>query len=249
MNIIDRFLNNITMYRLVLYYLIALLAIAAVFGAFGILPYSPVAIIFSTLFLIAVAWSANGIIAGIMKAQPNTESVYITALILALIITPGIPLDAATVGFLFWAAVLAMASKYVFTINKKHIFNPAAFAVAVTALAANQTASWWIGGNVPMMAFVIVGGLLVVRKIQRFDLALTFFAFALASDVLMHAGSDPITTIQKALIHTPLFFFAAIMITEPLTAPPTRSGRMAYGALVGALFAPAINIFSIFSRT
>jgi ferredoxin-NADP reductase/Na+-translocating ferredoxin:NAD+ oxidoreductase RnfD subunit len=245
MNIIDRFLNNITMYRLVMYYLMILLAIAAVFGAFGILPYNPIAIIFSTLFLLVVAWAANGILARIMNAHPNTESVYITALILALIITPGMPNNVATVEFLAWAAVLAMASKYIFTINKKHIFNPAAFAVALTALTMNQSASWWIGGNVPMMAFVIVGGLLVVRKVQRFDLALTFLAFALASDVVTHAGYDPISTIQKALLHTPLFFFASIMITEPLTMPPTRKWRMIYGAIVGALFSPFIAISAI----
>ena len=128
MNFIDRFLNNITMYRLVMYYLIILLAIAAIFGAFGILPYNPIAIAFSTLFLLVVAWATNGILARIMGAHPNTESVYITALILALIITPGMPNDVSTVIFLAWAAVLAMASKYIFAINKKHIFNPAAFA-------------------------------------------------------------------------------------------------------------------------
>ena len=136
MNFIDRFLNNITMYRLVMYYLIILLAIAAVFGAFGILPYNPIAIVFSTLFLLVVAWATNGILAHIMNAHPNTESAYITALILALIITPGMPNDVSTVIFLAWAAVLAMASKYIFAIDKKHIFNPAAFAVAVTALAS-----------------------------------------------------------------------------------------------------------------
>ncbi len=247
MNFIDRFLNNITMYRLVMYYLIILLAIAAIFGATGILPYNPVAIIFSTLFLLIIAWATNGILAKLMSAQPNTESVYITALILALIITPGMPTDVSTVIFLAWAAVIAMASKYVFAIDKKHIFNPAAFAVAVTALALNQSASWWIGGNVPMMAFVIVGGLLVLRKIQRFDLALTFFVFALASDVVTHLAFDPVSTIQKALLHTPLFFFASIMITEPLTTPPTRRWRMIYGAIVGALFSPAIAIAGISS--
>ena len=247
MNIIDRFLNTITMYRLVLYSLIALLAIAAIFGAFGILPYNPIAIVFSTIFLIAVAWIVNGILAQFLKAQPNTESVYITALILALIITPGMPSDVSTVIFLAWAATLAMASKYIFSIDKKHIFNPAAFAVAITALALNQSASWWIGGNIPMMPFVIICGLLVIRKVQRFDLALTFFACALISDVVMNAGFDPATTIQKALLHTPLFFFASIMITEPLTTPPTRRGRVAYGALVGALFAPAIHIGAIYS--
>ncbi|HUC31699.1 MAG TPA: RnfABCDGE type electron transport complex subunit D [Candidatus Paceibacterota bacterium] len=247
MNFIDRFLNKITMYRLVMYYLIILLAIAAVFGAVGILPYNPIAIIFSTLFLLVIAWVVNGILARVMNAHPNVESVYITALILALIITPGMPTDTSTIIFLAWVAVLAMASKYVFAIDKKHIFNPAAFAVAVTALAFNQSASWWIGGNLPMMAFVVIGGLLVLRKIQRFDLALTFLVFALASDIVTHAGYDPVSTIQKALLHTPLFFFASIMITEPLTTPPTRRWRMVYGAIVGALFAPAVHIGSVYS--
>jgi ferredoxin-NADP reductase/Na+-translocating ferredoxin:NAD+ oxidoreductase RnfD subunit len=245
MNIIDRFLNNITMYRLVMYYLIVLLAIAAVFGAFGILPYNPIAIIFSTLFLVIVAWVVNGICASLMKVPANSESVYITALILALIITPGMPTNTSTVIFLAWAAVIAMASKYVLAIDRKHIFNPAALAVAVTALAFGQTASWWIGGNLPMMAFVIVGGALVLRKIQRFDLALIFLVFALASDVVTHAAFSPITTIEQALTHTPIFFFASIMLTEPLTTPPTRRWRLIYGAIVGALFSPFIAVGTI----
>lgn len=242
MNLVDRFLNSITMYRLVMYYLIVLLAVAALFGAAGILPYSPAAIAFSSIFLVIVAWVVNGICAALMKVPANSESVYITALILALIITPGMPTDTATVIFLAWAAVLAMASKYVFTVDKKHIFNPAAFAVAVTALTFGQTASWWIGGNLPMMAFVIVGGALVLRKVQRFDLALTFLAFALVSDVVTHAAFDPVSTIGQALVHTPLFFFASIMLTEPMTTPPTRARRLAYGALVGAIFSPFIAV-------
>jgi ferredoxin-NADP reductase/Na+-translocating ferredoxin:NAD+ oxidoreductase RnfD subunit len=247
LELIDRYLNKITMYRLVLYYLIVLLASAAIFGAFGILPYSPIAIVFSALFLTGIAWVTNGILGHIMNAQPNTESVYITALILALIITPGLPSDSAIVIFFIWAAVWAMASKYIFAIDKKHIFNPAAFAVALTALTLNQSASWWIGGNIPMIAFVVIGGLLVLRKIQRFDLALTFLVVALLSDIATHAGESPLVTIQKAALHTPLFFFASIMLTEPMTTPPTRPWRIAYGALVGALFAPAIHVGSIYS--
>ena len=37
------------------------------------------------------------------------------------------------------------------------------------------------------------------------------------------------------------------MITEPLTTPPTRARRIAYGALVGVLFAPAIHLGPIYS--
>jgi ferredoxin-NADP reductase len=64
---------------------------------------------------------------------------------------------------------------------------------------------------------------------------------------LTHAAFDPASTIQKALIHTPLFFFASIMITEPLTTPPTRKWRMIYGAIVGALFSPFIAVGGISS--
>jgi ferredoxin-NADP reductase/Na+-translocating ferredoxin:NAD+ oxidoreductase RnfD subunit len=247
LNLIDRFLNKITMYRLVLYYLMLLVAIAGIFGAFGMLPYRPLAILFSAVFAVIVAWVANGILAALFKVQANVESVFITALILALIITPGSPTNIATISFLAWASVLAMASKYVLAINKKHIFNPAAIAVVITAFALNQQASWWIGGNIPMMAFVVIGGLLILRKLQRFDLAFAFFCFALLSDVITHTASDPLTTIQKALLHTPLFFFTSIMITEPLTTPPTRPWRIAYGALVGALFSPFIHVGSIYS--
>jgi len=189
MNIIDRFLNTITMYRLVLYSLIALLAIAAIFGAFGILPYNPIAIVFSTIFLIAVAWIVNGILAQFLSPTEHGIGIYHRAHSRAHHYAghavgcfnrhiPCVGSDASR-----WRQNIFFRS------IKKHIFNPAAFAVAITALALNQSASWWIGGNIPMMAFVIICGLLVIRKVQRFDLALTFFACALISDVVMNAGS------------------------------------------------------------
>lgn len=244
---IDRFLNRITMYRLTLYVLIAFLAIAALFGTFGILPYSPVAIAFSAAVLLAASWATNGLFAKVFGAQPNVESVYITAFILAAIITPVMPQDAAGITFLIWAAIWAMASKYVLALNKKHVFNPAAFAVALTAFTIGRSASWWIGGNLPMLAVVLIGGLLITRKIQRFDLVISFLALALGTAAFTNTGSDPFTTLQNVFLHAPLFFFAFIMLTEPLTSPPTRPRRIAYGALVGFLFAPAIHIGSIYS--
>src|SRR5256885_6988279 len=86
--LVDQFLDKITMYRLVLYYLIALLVIAAGFATFGILPFSPVTLAVSTFFLVIVAWISNKIFAYVFQAPTNLESVYITALILALIISP-----------------------------------------------------------------------------------------------------------------------------------------------------------------
>jgi ferredoxin-NADP reductase/Na+-translocating ferredoxin:NAD+ oxidoreductase RnfD subunit len=244
---IDRFLNKITMYRLVLCYLSALVGIAAIFGAIGWLPYNPIAIVFTALFLIVLAWLVNGILAQIFKAHPNAESAYITALILALIITPGMPTNLPFVALLIWVVIFAMASKYVLAIGKQHVFNPAAIAVVITAFAMGQSASWWIGGTLPMMAFVIAGGFLVVRKLQRFDLVFSFLGGAIISDLVTHIGYHPLAVLQEAALRTPIFFFASIMITEPLTTPATRPWRIEYGALVGLLFSPAVHLAGIYS--
>jgi ferredoxin-NADP reductase/Na+-translocating ferredoxin:NAD+ oxidoreductase RnfD subunit len=234
------------MYRLVLYYLIALLIVAIIFGQFGILPYNPIAIIFSVVVLFVVCLVTNELCAIVFEAQPNTESVYITALILALIITPVMPTKIVAIPFLIWAAILAMASKYILAIKNKHIFNPAALAVAITALTLGKSASWWIGGNLPMMAFVILGGLLIVKKVHRFYMVGAFFIATVVTVMLTYSG-NALNSIPQLLLHTPIFFFAFIMLTEPLTAPPTMWLRVAYGAFVGVLFAPAIHLGTIYS--
>jgi ferredoxin-NADP reductase len=52
---------------------------------------------------------------------------------------------------------------------------------------------------------------------------------------------------MKIILSTPLVFFASIMLTEPLTTPPTKSLQMFYGILTGILFAPAIHLGSVYS--
>src|SRR3954453_822635 len=85
---IDRQLNAITMYRLILYYLVMLLGVAVVYSILGVLPYDPFALLFSISFLIAACWITNKVFARTFAVPANVESVYISALILALIITP-----------------------------------------------------------------------------------------------------------------------------------------------------------------
>ena len=245
LKIIDTFLNKITMYKVVLYYLIILWLIAVVFSFFGLLPYTPIAMAISLGIIVVVAWGANALFAYVFEVPANVESIYITAFILALIVTPA--QSATEYIFLGWAAIIAMASKYIFAIKHKHIFNPAAFAVAVTALTINGTASWWVGTLV-MTPFVLVGGLLIVRKIVRTDLTLAFFCVVLATilSFSVFGGGDVWSTLTRALFESPLLFFTFIMITEPLTTPPSWMLQILYGSLVGFLFAPQIHIGSFY---
>ena len=173
----DEFLNGITMYRLMLYELILLLFVAVFLSFLKVLPFEPVNLIFQASILISVCWGANKIFAHLFKAPANLESTYITALILFLIINPVRSYQEAVI--LVVVGVLAMASKYILATGKKHIFNPAAFAVFATALVLNYSAGWWIG-NIWMAPFVILGGILTVRKLKRFDLVISFFCTSLA---------------------------------------------------------------------
>src|SRR5258708_9006052 len=85
---IDARLNGITMYRLVLYYLLALLGVAVVYAFAGVLPFNPLELILSIGFLVAVCWIINGLFAWAFHVPANVESVYISALILALLSAP-----------------------------------------------------------------------------------------------------------------------------------------------------------------
>src|SRR5579859_2088364 len=105
---IDNFLNSITMYRLVLYYLILLLVVAFIYSIFGVLFFSPLSLIFSTSIVLGISYVSNKIFERFFAVQTNVESLYITALILALIITPTISVSSAA--FFTIAAFLTMAS-------------------------------------------------------------------------------------------------------------------------------------------
>lgn len=249
MKFIDKILNRVTMYRLILYYLIFLLAAAIALGALGIIPYRPEMILFSALYITAACWLFNIGFAYVFNATTNVESAYVTALILALIISPASSFT--DISFLFFgyiASAIAIGSKYIFAIGKKHLFNPAAAAAVLTAVIFNLSVSWWVG-TAALTPFVIIGGLLMVRKIIRFDLIWSFVLVALAGIVGSHFLNPTglLFVLDRALLSSPLFFFAFVMLTEPLTTPPTAMLRICYGALTGFLFVPALHVGPIFS--
>lgn len=246
MKAIDKFLDHTTMYRLLLYYLGTLLGAAMLLGALGRMPYSPVAIAESVAYLLLVCWITNRVFARVFEAPHNPESSLITALILALIITP--PASVQSFIFLSAAAGLAISSKYILAIRRQHIFNPAAVAVVLTAFGAHQSASWWVG-NAQLLPVVLIGGWLLTRKIQRGQMVTVFVLTAtLITTVLagIHGG-HVFGTISNTVLHSSLFFMAFVMLTEPLTSPARLREQRWYGLLAGALFSPQIHLLGIYS--
>lgn len=232
------------MYRLTLYGLIFLWAAALFLSFFRLLPFAPIELVASVAFITAVCVFTELIFANVYEAPANLDSVYITALILTLIISPAKPLD--NLAFFAWAAILAMALKFIIAFRLKHIFNPAALSVALTAIMIGQVANWWVG-NLYLAPFTLIAGFLIVRKIKRFDLAASFFAASLSTIILTNSLPNFLGSLERALLYSPLMFFAFIMLTEPMTTPPKRIWRVSYGLLTGFLFAPAVHLGSIYS--
>jgi ferredoxin-NADP reductase len=227
-----------------------LLLCAVILGLLGIIPYSPLSLVLSTIYITFFCWVTNVIFSKVFKAPTNTESLYITALILVFLISPIDSFgDTHFYSIAFWASVFAMASKYVLALQKKHIFNPAAISVVLTSIVLGLSATWWIG-TTWMIVPVIVCGLLMARKVDRIDFVIAFFVASIAVVVLPHisGGLGEFWLVLKQFIFfSPTIFFASIMLTEPLTTPPNKRWRIAYGTLVGLLFSPAIHMGAFYS--
>lgn len=243
---IDNYLNNYTMYRVVLNGLFVLVAVSFLLSFAGILYYTPLQLLSSLLILTVVCFTSNILFAKLVGATTNIESSSITALILFFIFLPVASFnDAYTIAA---AGGIAMASKYILAINNKHIFNPAAIAAFIMGLLGNGDAIWWAGSDI-LLPFVLIIGLLIVRKIRRFRLFFSFLFASLATiGVFQTINQIPLTqALPEAFVSWPIIFFGTIMLTEPLTTPPTKRLQMIYGVLVGILFGSQFEFGPIYS--
>ncbi len=225
MNFVDNLLNKITMYRLVLYVLLVWAAVGLIYSFFGIFPFNLGVYIFSFAFILVTAYFSNIAVAKIYKVPTNIESSLISGLILFLIMSP--PKRLEDIIFVFCISIFTSLSKFIIAINRKHIFNPVAISVLLGSLIFKIFPSWWIG-SASMLPFIAVGGFLIIKKIRRWDLILGFMIVVLLTISPLRWGN--------VLKDTTLIFFAAIMLIEPQTTPPTRLLRIIYGAIIGFLF-------------
>ncbi len=136
------------------------------------------------------------------------------------------------------AAAAAISSKSLFRFRDKHLFNPATFGVIFAILLPPGT---WVspgqwGQDVAVAGWVVMLGMLVTQRARRGDISWTFLAFylgALALRVEYLGNRWAVWTHQ--LESGALLLFAFFMISDPMTGPNARRGRIAHAALVAAI--------------
>ncbi len=245
-NPIDKLINGVSMYRLLLYYLVGLLIVAIGLSAVKDMHYSPIQIGLSAIIAVIACWIINLVFARIFEAPINPESSILTGLIIALIIPP--TLNNFGILFVLAASGLAIASKYILTIGQKHIFNPAAIAVVLTYFGSNQGASWWMG-TAMMLPFVLIGGILITRKLRKEHMVITFLVVTAITTAVYSVidKSGVLLNLKNMTLSSPAFFLAFVMLTEPYTSPTTRNKQLVYAGIVGFLIAPQVHLGSVYT--
>lgn len=162
----------------------------------------------------------------------DPRSALITGLGICLLLRTGSDVVAA------FAAVTAIASKFTFRVNGKHVFNPGLFGIVLAVYFTDQA---WVSpgqwGQGAMGAFGIASlGLLVVHRSARSDVPVAF-ALAFAGLVLGRAVwlGNPLAIPLHQLSSGSLLLFTFFMISDPKTMPDARMARVGWAASVAAL--------------
>jgi ferredoxin-NADP reductase/Na+-translocating ferredoxin:NAD+ oxidoreductase RnfD subunit len=231
---LDRQVGRVTMYRLVLIVLLVL-ALAALIGTIaGAVPFSPLAVVVDVVIAVGVGYGANRLFAAIWGIRPHGDSAVVTGLLVFCLFWP--VLDGPDILALVLAVVAATASKYVLAWRGRHIFNPAATGAVVVTVAHVGGATWWVATPF-LLPVIVIGGALVLYRVRAFDVAglVVLITVPGTAAILVATGTPLKDAVEVAIASYPYLFFAAFMVSEPLTLPPRRRQRLLVGAVIGVV--------------
>lgn len=209
----------------------ALLLLLAAFASYNLK-------VFPTNLLIALAacslLDAAVKIAFLKKPLAFPSSAVISGTIIGSIAPLNAPLAA-----ILAAAAVAVASKYVLRINKRHIFNPATLGLLVSLFLFGLGDVWWAASGFSFAGFAVpVAFLMVIASYMAGKLKVSI-PFLVVTAVLYAATqfvSVPLTAAGLLSFFTSMpFYFAFIMLSEPKTSPYAPREQVGFGVAVALL--------------
>lgn len=167
------------------------------------------------------------------KNYSSWKSALITSLGLSLL------LKVDAFHWVFVATFIAIGSKFLIKHNGKHIFNPANIGVVGTILISQNA---WIspgqwGSNIIYLFMVGSLGFLVIKKVSRIDIALTFittFGGLLFIRNILYLGW-PIDFWIHQMTNGTLMLFTFFMITDPMTTPNNKKARIIFAIILASI--------------
>jgi Na+-transporting NADH:ubiquinone oxidoreductase subunit NqrB len=167
------------------------------------------------------------------KNYSSWKSALITSLGLSLL------LKVDAIYWVFVATFIAIATKFLIKYKGKHIFNPANIGVVATILISQHA---WIspgqwGSNIIYLFIIGSLGFLVIKKVARIDIALSFigtFGGLLFIRNILFLGW-PIDFWLHQMTNGTLMLFTFFMITDPMTTPNNQKARVIFAVLLASI--------------
>ena len=202
---------------------------------------------------VGMATAIDILLQKIRKIKPFFPTTgIVTGCIIVLLLAPNLSIIE-----LFLAVLLALVSKHFLRIDKKHIFNPAAFGLFFASVIFAHNVSWWatsfqqlplrqssgqaINNYQLFFSFLIllVPGYISVVRVKRARIIFTF----LVTYVLLNF----ILSRSFTLVDPTVLFFSLVMLPEPMTTPNRPSLQILFGVFVALLSIFLSYPFSIFN--
>ena len=143
----------------------------------------------------------------------------------------------------FWpyalCAAISITSKYVLRVDGRHLWNPSNFGiVAMLVLASHVVAGLSVqwGNNLLPMAVVWLFGSVIIHRLGRFHITLTYVLSFLAFSLLRAAVTGPPWPAEVAPITGPMSqLYIFFMITDPKTTVRDKRAQCLVVFLVAAV--------------
>jgi enediyne biosynthesis protein E5 len=156
----------------------------------------------------------------------------LTGLLVAFVLTPQEPWYVVAI-----TAGIAISTKRLLRTRFANIFNPAALALVISAVAFSSGQSWW-GGLTSLgpvgIGILVAAGVVVASYINKLPLVLSFLAsyFVLLTAASIFGSPAQAAEVFRAPDVNAALFFAFFMLDDPPTCPVRYSHQVAFGVIV-----------------
>ena len=148
-----------------------------------------------------------------------TESAVITGFIVGYVLSS----DEAWFKFVF-ASLIAILSKHFIRVQKKHVFNPAAFGIFASIILWGASTQWM---GTYVWYIVVPFGFYLAHKTRRLEIivgyAVVFLVFFGANAIMQRVSLLNVLGYSS-------YFYIFVMLIEPKTAPIKPAGKYLFGA-------------------
>ena len=180
----------------------------------------------------------------IFSKMASLKSAMITALGLSLLLRA----DHYTTMIL--AGSLAILSKFLFQVERKHFFNPANFGIIAALILTNDA---WVSpgqwGDDGWYALLFLGtGGMVLKRVGRWDTTAAFLGTYALLEAIRNLWLGWTWDVYcHRLMSGSLLLFALFMITDPRSIPKARIGRLVWAGCIAILSFILRNYFFVSS--